>query len=214
MRVLRATAVIAAVVCVAVVVTAAAGAGYCWASGLVDRPMLDRVRGAIVDAKDEPPPPVEIPEEIAQVAKEEVIEARAMRILELTARERELNLLKGLLEAKSAELVKTKQDLERAQASFQDTLDEAEAELLSDAAEQARGILLALPPADAVAKLMTLEVDEAIRLMKGIPEKSHAKILQEFTTAEQTTRGNEIFQAIVRGRPKVDVVHEAAEATR
>ena len=53
-----------------------------------------------------------------------------------------------------------------------------------------------------------------ILLMRGMPEKTHAKILQEFTTIEQTERSNKIFQAIVRGRPQMDVVQEAAAATR
>ena len=211
---IRTTLTLVGVVCTAVVLTALAGAGYCWATGLVDAAAVERVRLALAPPEEQPEEEVAVPEEIAQVAKEEVVRERAMRILDLTARERELNLLKGLLEAKSAQLVETKRELERAQAGFQDTLDAAEAELLSEAAEQARGILLALQPAEAVAKLMTLETDEAIRLMKGLSEKSHAKILQEFKTVEQTARGDEIFQAIVRGRPQVDVVREAAETTR
>ena len=211
---LRTAAILTSVICVAIVLTAAAAAGYAYATGLVDADTVRRMQAALSEPEEALPDDILVPEELAQVAKEEVIETRAMRILDLTARERELNLLKGLLESKSASLVETKQELERAQSSFKETLDAAEAELLSDAAEQARGILKALPPAEAVAKLMTLETDEAVRLMKGLPEKTHAKILQEFKTVEQTARGNEIFQAIVRGRPQVDLVREAAETTR
>ena len=214
MRLLRTAAAILAVMCVAVVAAAGVGAGYCWATGLVDAAAVERVRLALTETEEELPDEIEIPEEIAQVAKEEVVRERAMGILDLTARERELNLLKGLLEAKAAQVVESKQELERAQASFKETLDAAEAEILAAAMEQARGILTALPPGDAVQKLMTLEVAEAVTLMKGMPEKTHAKILQEFKTLEQTERSNEIFQAIVRGRPQVDVVQEAAEATR
>ena len=214
LRFLRTAAAIVAVMCVAVVAAAGVGAGYCWATGLVDAAMIERIRSAMTDADEDLPEEIEVPEEIAQIAKEEVLQERAMGILDLTARERELNLLKGLLESKAAQVVDAKRELEQAQASFKDKLDAAEAEIVDAAAEQARGILIALPAEDAVQKLMTLQVGEAIRLMKGMPEKTHAKILQEFKTVEQTERSNEIFQAIVRGRPQVDVVQEAAEATR
>lgn len=197
------------VVCVAAVVTAVAGIGLLWGAGRLNPEKVNQI-AKLLDGSDAIIPDVpEIPEELAQVAKEEVVNRRAMSILELTARERELNLLKGLIEAKAAELGNNRKDLERAQTAFKKQLEEVEAELLSEAAEQARGILLALPPDEAVAKIMTLKPEEAVLLMKGIPEKSHAKILQAFKTQEETLRSNEIFQAIVRGDPKQQVIQQA-----
>ena len=184
------------------------GLGWAWNEGHLAKDKLNAAYQAF-----QPPPEteveIEIPEELAQVAKEEVVERRAMAILELSARDRELQLLKSLVEQKMVEVTASKRNLEQLQAGFQTELDTARAELLDEAAEQARGILLALQPQDAVAKLMTLEPTEAIRLMKGIPEKDHAKILAAFRGAEQTERGNEIFKAIVRGRPEADIVAEA-----
>lgn len=207
----RIAATLVSVVCVAAVMTAIAAAAYLWYDGRLTGETVNDVV-AIFDGEEEAlPTEPEIPEEIAQVAKDEVVERRAMAILELTSRERELNLLKGLIESKAAQVVSEKRELERAQKNFQEKLTEVEKELLAESAEQARGILLALPPDEAVRKLMTLDADEAVRLMKGVADKAHAKILQEFQGQEETPRGNEIFQAIVRGQPKREVIQQAAE---
>ena len=200
-----------AVIALAWLAAQIAGLGWAWSEGYLAKEKLTAAYNAMqpqVDAEVE----IEIPEELAQVAKEEVVERRAMAILELQARDRELQLLKSLVEQKMVQVTTAKKELEQIQDGFQTQLDEARADLLAESAEQARGILLALQPNDAVAKLMVLEPDEAIRLMKGIPEKDHAKILEAFTGVESKERGNEIFQAIVRGRPEADIVAGAEDS--
>lgn len=206
---LRILATIASVICIAAVVMLLGGAAYVWSQGRLTTENVNSIAEILGGSDQAPPAEPEIPEELAQVAKDEVIEARAMKILALEARKREIDLLKGMIETKAAQIVKDKQALDRAQNAFKKQLEEVEEELLSDAAEQARGILLALPAEEAVAKLMTLEPNEAVMLMKGITDKQHAKILQEFRSQEETLRGNEIFQAIVRGRPKREVIDDA-----
>ena len=199
-----------AVIALAWLAAQIAGLGWAWQQGYLEE---DRLTAAMM-AIDPPPQSeveIEIPEELAQVAKEEVVQRRAMAILELQARDRELQLLKSLVEQKMARVTTAKRELEQLQAGFQSELDAARETLLGESAEQARGILLALQPETAVEKLMTLEPDEAIRLMKGIGEKPHAKILEAFEGADKTERGNEIFRAIVRGRPESDIVARAEE---
>ena len=199
-----------AVIALACMAAEVVGLGWSYQQGYLAE---DKLTAAWTALQPEKPAEVEIeiPEELAQVAKEEVVERRAMAILELQARDRELQLLKSLVEQKMMRVTSAKQELEQMQTSFQSELDAATETLLSESAEQARGILLALQPDYAVEKLMTLEPDEAIRLMKGIPEKDHAKILEAFQGAERTERGNEIFRAIVRGRPESDIVAKAEE---
>lgn len=208
---LRILATLVSVVCVAAVVTLGAAAGYFLATGKLTNEKIN----AIIDTFNDVGPTIadapEIPEELAQVAQEQVVNERAMSILGLSARERELNLLKELIAAKTAEVIDEKRELEKARAAFGDELKAAEDQMLTAAAEQARGILLALPAETAVEKLMTLEPREAVLLMKGISEKQHAKILQEFKSKEQTERGNEIFQAIVRGVPSREVIDAALQ---
>ena len=199
-----------AVIALAWLLAQAAGLGWAWQNDYLDQ---DKLTAAWQELQPptEAPVEIEIPEELAQVAKEEVVQRRAMAILELHARDRELQLLKSLVEQKMVQVTEAKRELESMQSSFQTELDAARQTLLDDSAEQARGILLALQPDDAVEKLMTLEPPEAIRLMKGIPEKDHAKILEAFRGSDKTERGNEIFRAIVRGQPESDVVARAEE---
>ena len=186
------------------------GVGWAWNGGYLAKDKLTAAYNAFQPPVEEEVK-IEIPEELAQVAKEEVVQRRAMAILELQARDRELQLLKSWVEQKMVEVTASKRELEQLQSGFQAELDQARDALLAESAEQARGILLNLKADDAVEKLMTLEPDEAIRLMKGIPEKDHAKILEAFRTPENRERGNEIFKAIVRGRPESDIVAAAEE---
>ena len=98
---------------------------------------------------------------------------------------------------------------------FDEELARIDAELTSASAEQSRGILLALPAKEAVRQLMQLDLEADVILLKGMPEKSIAKILKEFsaTAAPPGTetgadrkespaeRGRRIFEALTRGEP-------------
>jgi hypothetical protein len=68
---------------------------------------------------------------------------------------------------------------------------------------------------DAVEKLMQLKLEESVALLKGMPEKTIAKILQEFESdpadPARIQRGHEIFEAISRGEPNSTLVRTAAE---
>jgi flagellar motility protein MotE (MotC chaperone) len=120
-----------------------------------------------------------------------------------------------MADGKREDLETQQQQFHAQRKAFEDELARIEGEITSAGTEQARGVLLALPPKDAVRQLMHLTLAEDVVLMKGLPEKTVAKILKEFqatapapatdTTAERkespAERGRLIFEALSRGEP-------------
>jgi hypothetical protein len=79
----------------------------------------------------------------------------------------------------------------------------------SEATEQARAVLQAMSTTDTVNHLMQLELDDCLKLIKGMPEKKIAKIMQEFFSeggdgggkASRIERANEILKSLADGDP-------------
>ena len=135
-----------------------------------------------------------------QASLEEVINARARMSAEYNAKESELAVLKGMMMEGMTRLTSQQEEFERRKKAFDKELELLEKQVVAQSTEQARGVLLALPPKDAVEKLMQLSVDQNVVLLKGMPEKSIAKILKEFKNGEkETERGKKIFEALNQG---------------
>jgi hypothetical protein len=146
---------------------------------------------------------------------QQLARARAVKTLNFDKRESELVTLKGMADGKRDDLETEQKQLRAQRKAFEDELAQIEANLTSAGTEQARGVLLALPPKDAVRQLMQLSLTEDVVLLKGMPEKNVARILKEFSaTLPATTvdasgekketpaeRGRKIFEALSRGEP-------------
>jgi hypothetical protein len=145
---------------------------------------------------------------------QQTTQARTVKVLNLDKRESELVTLKEMADGKREDLETRQQQFHAQRKAFEDDLARIEAEITSAGTEQARGVLLALPPRDAVRQLMHLSLADDVVLMKGMPEKTVAKILKEFqatppTAADATAdrketpaeRGRLIFEALSRGEP-------------
>ena len=209
---LRLMRVVIGVVCVAIVLSEAVGLALLWARGQlnaeVTRDVLALLRGQ-GEAEPEPDPVAET----EQVSMEQVIEARAVRALDLNSRENELNLLKSLVDERREALLAEKTEFERQRRAFSEQLDRMKADMTSEATEQARGVLLALQPGDAVKSLMQLDLPQNVVLLGGMPPKSIGRILAAMQGGgdEERERGGEIFEALSRGEPSRAAV-DAAQA--
>jgi Mg/Co/Ni transporter MgtE len=132
-----------------------------------------------------------------------------------------------MADAKREELESLQKQIRARRKEFEDELARIEAEITSTSTEQARGVLLALPPKDAVQQLLQLSLDQDVVLLKGMPEKTIAKILKEFQTTTATLaeasgdrkeappeRGRKIFEALSRGEPSRSLVEKQRQASR
>jgi flagellar motility protein MotE (MotC chaperone) len=170
---------------------------------------------------------VEIEQKPQYPSAQEVAQARAVKIFSLDKRESELTTLKGMADAKREDLESLQKQIRSMRKAFEDELARIEATITSTGAEQARGVLLALPPKDAVLHLMQLPLDEDIVLMKGMPEKMIAKILKEFQATLITSsdasgerketpaeRGRKIFEALSRGEPSRSLLEQQRQTAK
>lgn len=158
---------------------------------------------------------------------QQVAQARAVKILNFDKRESELITLKGLADGKREDLEARLTQFRAQRKAFEEELARIEAQLTSASTEQARGVLLALPPKDAVRQLMQLSIDEDVVLLKGMPEKNVAKILKEFQAAAPIAAGENggnrqetpaersrlIFEALSRGEPARSLLKESRKGT-
>jgi hypothetical protein len=211
--------------CVALVVSEALGVGFLWSQGLLSVRRIREVRDLLV------------PQEKEAVAKQsesqtplpsaqDVLRERSMRVLGLNSLETEVGLLKAMLETERANLSAQNADFQKDKNAFKTQLLQLADQNLVAAREQARAILLALPPAEAVDRLMQLSVEEDVLLMREMPEAKIALILKEFAPAAEeggggaanatankensrAQRAKEIFEHITKGEPRESIIRSA-----
>lgn len=141
---------------------------------------------------------------------EELMRERVVRAFDLEDREREMDRLVKIVVERRDAILKEQQDLLTSKAQFTKELEALKEREVSEATALAQGVLLAVPPADAVRDLMHLSLDHNIALLKGLPVKSIGKILKEFHQGDddQKKRGAEIFEALAEGDPAVRMIEE------
>lgn len=194
--------------CAAIVASEGCGLAILWFKGRLNRDVWRDVWDVVVHgASQEQTSAADEPEQ-EHVSTEEVMQRRIKAILDLESREGELALLKNIVSQQADQLVAEQAGFLRQKKDFEDRLSKMDEELASQSVEQARGILAALPPADGVRNLMALDLDENVVILQGMPEKTVAKILQQFARGDdpQQDRGRRIFEAIEQGTARRDLV--------
>jgi hypothetical protein len=168
-----------------------------------------------VVADGEPPP--------ALPSSHDVLRERSLRVLSLGSLETEVGLLKSMIENERNGLIAQRADFQKEKAVFNTQLQQLSEKNIVEAREQSRSVLLALPPADAVERLMQLSVEEDVLLMREMPEAKIALLLKEFTTppdggeaavvaregVARTQRAKDIFARISKGEPRESIIRSA-----
>jgi hypothetical protein len=212
---------ILAVFCVATVFAELVLAGWMAATGQLTAARLAEARRVLTGEQEASV--ASVPASIEpQVSLDEVLSRRARLQADHDARESQLQLLRDMALDGRTGLLAQQAAHERTRQEFERRLKELEDRLASEAVEQTRGVLLALPPADAVDRLMALSLEEGVLLLKGMPEKSLARILKEFRdqgdpasgVGPKTERGNKIFEALSRGEPQLSLLKQAREGMK
>lgn len=206
---MRTTVIVCSVVCVATVLSELLGIGFLWYRGQLTTDAVDDIR-LILAGQNQDSMAVDDEAQRDRPSSEDYIRERTMRILELNTRQEELDLLKRMVSDKRKQLIDEKSKFDEKRKEFQTALLQLQSEGTATASEQTRGILLSLQPADAMAHLMALPAADNVMLLKGMPEKSIAKILKEFLSGDkdQRERGEEVFQAISQGEPSKGLIDD------
>lgn len=210
---MRTMFVAVAVVCIATVLSESLGLALLWYRGQLTSDSIRDIRLVLSGQTATGLQPADDETAVSPTHKE-IARERTIHILNLSAREEELSLLQQMLEERRAALRADQSDLEQAQAEFDARLEQLQDANTAGATERSRAILAALAPADAVAELMPLPLDDNVMLLEGMAEKSVAKLLQEFLDGgdDERKRGLEIFRAMSEGGAAGSLIGETLAA--
>lgn len=212
-------------VCTTVVVSETTALVVLWQRGMISAHHLTEIKLVLMNRALDDESESERDRKPDYPSAQQVAQARAVKILNFDKRESELITLKGLADGNREGLESQQNQFLAQRKAFEDDLARIEASLTSTSTEQARGVLLALAPKDAVRQLMQLSLAEDVVLMKGMPEKTVAKILKEFhATAPAVENGGErkeqpaergrlIFEALSRGEPTRSLLQETRKTS-
>lgn len=206
---IRSVVAVFCVICVATVLSEAMGLAFLWHRGQLSADNLREIR-MVLRGESRIEEIVADNAERGQPSADEVLRVRALSILALESRESELGVLKAAAITNEDKLIAERARFEERQRTFEQRLARLLEDAQSEATEQTRAILQALPPESAAERLTQLTLDEAVVLVKGMPEKTIARILGEFQNgpAQRQQRGRELFEAIARGEPNRTTIEE------
>ncbi|MDA1014553.1 MAG: hypothetical protein O3A00_08895 [Planctomycetota bacterium] len=205
----RPALIVFSTLCMVAVLAALGAGGYLWFKGLMTPDTWKDVKTAVF-GEDEATRAESEHGFQPQPSTRELMNERIKGFLELASRESELAALKDNLTSEADQLLANQSAFEKKRQGFQLELKALNESTKATSIEQARGVLTAMQPADAMQQLMQLDEQESIKILSGMPEKTIAKILKEFQTGDQTQadRARMLFQAISRGGEKKDLIDQ------
>jgi len=209
---IRSLGLILSACCIATLLSQVIGLSILWFRGQLTADTVRDIR-AVLSGQDQDSVAADDEMQKDDVSREDVVRDRSMRILSLNSLQNELSILKSMVDSRKTSLLAEQKAFLKQKDDFEKALVQIDAERTSVAAEQARGVLMALAPADAVTTLMRLTLEENVMLLKEMPEKKIAGLLKQFSEGNdpaRITRGQEIFEAISRGEPARTLIHETA----
>lgn len=207
---IRTVVSIICIVCVATVLTEILGVTYMYVSGQLNPTSVNAIQLALKGEVLTDSQHSDI-EEVTPPSADDIIKARSNRVWDLKRRQQELSILKSLVTDNAQKLTAMKATLKKEQEDFQKQLQQISQTNSSDSIGQSRGILLKMSPEDATTNLMALSLEQNVILLKGLPDKSTATILQQFLASNnpaQAERGRKIFEAITKGEPTQTVLNQ------
>ncbi len=133
------------------------------------------------------------------VTLDEVLRERSLRVLQIGEREREYQRLQGLVTDSRGAVLKDLDLLTKEKEQFALSEKQRLEREQSESIERMRSILAKSDIQTVADQLLKLPIDENMLLLKGMPEKRVAELLQMMATGDpkQAKRGQEIIQAIL-----------------
>ena len=207
---IRVGLVIFCVFCVATLMAQGLGVSILWYRGQLTAENVKEIR-MILSGQD--PASFDLAEESDKVqsSTDDIKRDRSIRLLELETRVVDVVTLSNMLDGEADRLSDQQKEFEKQKKDFEQRLQQLQILNIDEAIERSRGILQASRTPNAVKNLMGLALKENITLLKGMPEKSIAKILQEFAKGapKEVKRGQEIFETLSQGEPQKKLIGDA-----
>src|SRR5271169_2152508 len=131
--------------CVAVIVSEVAGAGVLWSRGFLTAARLREIR-EVFEPQEKESVALDAEAQPVMPSSQDVLRNRSLRVLSLSSLETEVGLLKAMLETERTSLSAQNAAFQQQRAAFKSQLQQLSEETAVAAREQARAVLLALPP--------------------------------------------------------------------
>jgi hypothetical protein len=219
---IRTLLIVISVACAAAVVSEVAGAAILWSRGLLTAQRLREIR-EVFEPQEKESIAADAESQPVMPSSQDVLRERSMRVLSLSSLETDVGVMKAMLETERTNLSAQNTAFQQERAAFKTQLAQLSDETAVAAREQARGVLLALPPSEAVERLMQLSVTDDVLLLREMPEGKIALLLKEFVstpegegaspnvrpTSDRRQRAQEIFKSINNGEPRNAVIRSA-----
>jgi hypothetical protein len=197
--------------CVATILSQAVGIGLLWFTGYLNASTIGKALAVLAGDAGVEAATERAEAEPVRVTQEQLLEHRAIRLLDLDHRNREVE---GRVDFAADVLAKVREEreaLDNLWKSFEDELKQVEESETSEGMEKVRSILAKLKPSQAKDLLMKNDVDEAVRLLAEMPDRTVAKLLKEFKTDAEMQRAEEILRALNEGREQGEAARKAQE---
>ena len=197
--------------CVATILSQAVGIGLLWFTGHLNASTIGKALAVLAGDAVVEAATARADAEPVRVTQEQLLEHRASRLLDLDHRTREVE---GRVDFAADVLAKVREEreaLDNLWKSFEDELKQVEVSETSEGMEKVRSILAKLKPSQAKDFLMKDDVDEAVRLLAEMPDRTVAKLLKEFKTDAEMQRAEEILRALNEGREQGEAARKAQE---
>ena len=179
---IRIIGMVIGIFCTATVLTCVVGFAYLSHQGNLTKDSLHEIR-LILNGKPHGLLEEELNQKHDVPSYQDVVTERTKSILNISARESELEIIKKAIEDQTNIVFNERKQLEQLRQSFRTELTQEREAIVSSSATQARGILLKMDPENAVKKLLAMEPSEAVILIKGMQEKDSAKLLDQFSSS-------------------------------
>lgn len=183
----------------------------------IDAPRLKRVLAAARGETEPPPapPPQPAAEPPQMPSFQQVLEARALRDVNLRLREEALAHALADLRSSQEKLAEDLKRFKLQRADYEKQLAELQSGSVAAGREEVRRILQSIRPKQAKELIMQMldnkETQEVVALFAGMTDSKRAKILGECKTPEETQKIEEVLRLIRQGEPTAGVIQSAMD---
>jgi len=180
--------------------------------------LVDVARGIEQQATAGPARPPDDEAAPEQPSFEQIIEARAVKDLNLQLREQALANALAQLQGEQDRLAQREKQFQADRTAYQTQLATAAKGAQAAGQEEVRRILQSIKPKQAKEFLQSMldnkEQDDVVALLAGMTESKRAKILAEFKTPEETKNIEEVLRRIRKGAPEAPLAQQALDQLR
>ena len=218
-RLIGATGMLLAAICVATVAAQAILLGYLWSRGKLTERTVTRAiaaaNGAELGGLSDGAARSKGPADAEQPSLDDLARARAVHSRDIELREQALGDNLAMVKSEYAKLIDEKDRYERIKAAFRAQLDTLREGTLANNRETARQILETIRPKQAKDQILRMvkdgQLSDVVLILSQMPSGRRAKVIQEFKTDAEAETLAEILKLVREGVPETSFIDDTEQ---